>query len=51
MADHSGHRKRIIAKLDRNVLLEHELLEIFLFNLSRRPQAPPTPPRTNAHAF
>lgn len=32
MADHSGHRKRIIAKLDRNVLLEHELLEIFLFN-------------------
>lgn len=32
MTDHSGHRKRIIAKLDRNVLLEHELLEIFLFN-------------------
>jgi DNA repair protein RadC len=32
MTDHSGHRKRIIAKLDKNVLLEHELLEIFLFN-------------------
>ena len=30
--DHSGHRQRIIKKLEQGVLLEHELLEVFLFN-------------------
>jgi len=32
MGDHSGHRQRIIKKLDSGVLLEHELLEVLLFN-------------------
>jgi DNA repair protein RadC len=30
--DHGGHRQRIIKKLEQGVLLEHELLEVFLFN-------------------
>ena len=30
--EHGGHRQRIIKKLDQGVLLEHELLEVFLFN-------------------
>ena len=29
---HDGHRQRIIKKLEKDVLLDHELLEIFLFN-------------------
>lgn len=32
MGEHDGHRQRIIEKLDKGVLLEHELLEVFLFN-------------------
>lgn len=32
MIGHEGHRNRIIQKLDSGVLLEHELLEILLFN-------------------
>ena len=30
--EHGGHRQRIIKKLEQGVLLEHELLEVFLFN-------------------
>ena len=30
--EHSGHRQRIIQKLEKDVLLDHEILEIFLFN-------------------
>lgn len=30
--EHAGHRKRIIKKLEQGVLLEHELLEVLLFN-------------------
>ncbi len=29
---HQGHRQRIIKKLEKGVLLDHELLEVFLFN-------------------
>ena len=32
MPDHNGHRQRIINKLEKDVLLDHELLEVFLFN-------------------
>ena len=32
MHEHYGHRKRIIEKLEGNFLLDHELLEILLFN-------------------
>jgi DNA repair protein RadC len=32
MGEHDGHRKRILQKLDSGVLLEHELLEVLLFN-------------------
>ena len=31
MHEHAGHRKRIIEKLQKGVLLEHELLEVLLF--------------------
>ena len=30
--EHEGHRARLIAKLDKNVLEEHEILEVLLFN-------------------
>lgn len=30
--EHAGHRKRIIQKLEQGILLEHELLEVLLFN-------------------
>ncbi|MBR2340893.1 MAG: RadC family protein [Clostridia bacterium] len=30
--NHDGHRQRIIKKLEKDVLLDHELLEVFLFN-------------------
>ncbi len=37
MGEHDGHRSRIIQKLDSGVLLEHEQLEVLLFNaLPRR---------------
>ena len=37
MGEHDGHRKRILKRLDGNFLLEHEYLEILLFNaLPRR---------------
>ncbi len=37
MSEHAGHRRRIIQKLDKEVLEEHELLEVLLFNaLPRR---------------
>ena len=32
MSEHDGHRQRIIEKLDKGGLQEHELLEILLFN-------------------
>lgn len=32
MAEHDGHRQRIIKKMDSGKLQEHELLEILLFN-------------------
>ena len=32
MSEHGGHRKRIIQKLESGALLEHELLEVLLFN-------------------
>lgn len=32
MAEHDGHRARIIQKLESGVLLDHEILEILLFN-------------------
>lgn len=32
MGEHDGHRQRIIQKLNSGMLLEHELLEVFLFN-------------------
>ena len=32
MGEHDGHRKRILKRLDGNFLLEHEYLEILLFN-------------------
>lgn len=32
MSIHDGHRMRIIEKIDKNVLKEHEYLEILLFN-------------------
>lgn len=32
MSEHAGHRARLIEKLDKNVLEEHELLEALLFN-------------------
>ena len=32
MAEHDGHRQRIIAKLDSGTLEPHEILEVFLFN-------------------
>jgi DNA repair protein RadC len=32
MGEHEGHRQRIMQKLDSGVLLDHELLEIVLFN-------------------
>ncbi len=32
MSEHDGHRARIIQKLDKGVLLDHEILEILLFN-------------------
>ena len=36
MAGHEGHRSRILAKLDSDTLLEHELLEVLLFNAQPR---------------
>ena len=37
MGEHDGHRKRILKRLEGNFLLEHEYLEILLFNaLPRR---------------
>lgn len=36
MGEHSGHRKRIIEKLNGEDLLDHELLEILLFNAMPR---------------
>lgn len=32
MSEHDGHRTRIIRKLDSGILLDHEVLEILLFN-------------------
>lgn len=32
MSEHAGHRSRLIAKLDKNALEDHELLEALLFN-------------------
>ena len=32
MSGHEGHRARIIQKLDSGVLLDHEILEVLLFN-------------------
>lgn len=37
MGEHDGHRKRILERLDGNFLLDHEYLEVLLFNaLPRR---------------
>lgn len=36
MSEHDGHRSRIIEKLDTGTLLEHEVLEILLFNAQPR---------------
>ena len=32
MSEHAGHRARLIEKLDKNVLEDHEMLEALLFN-------------------
>ncbi len=36
MSAHDGHRGRIIKKLDQDILLDHELLEVLLFNAQPR---------------
>ena len=36
MSAHDGHRGRIIKKLDEDILLDHELLEVLLFNAQPR---------------
>ena len=36
MSEHDGHRSRIIEKLDSDTLLEHEILEVLLFNAQPR---------------